>query len=388
MTIGLFHQCGHCTNWNIDSLIGDGCGDGLIFSPVHSDVGNISGMEESVRKASLFDPQFYLPSSQKAKLGSYEFFPETISGGFSTVDFPAHAMDAARKCVAFQVENKFRSVIVPSRYLDQMYSDYVDRQNSYTVHPFVEILEKQGVRSAYLTVVLTDHMVKDKGFRTHILNWVTSFPVITGLYLIPDCKRNTKQVQDPEFLLALLMLVKEMRGVGLEVLVGYLNSENLLLTLVDGVDVTFGAFENTRMFSIDKFLELEEERRGPRARIYLPGLFNWVLFSQAKEIQAKVPAVWKTIYVPTEESEKALAAAAEPSFNQPGLYKHHFKCVHGQIAELGKLDAGGRNAWLKEKTTAAATAYQAIAKRVEIERHGNGDHLKAWSVTIEAFGKT
>jgi hypothetical protein len=387
MSIRLFHQCGHCTTWNVSSLAEDSCGSGLILSPVHSDADNISKIKENLRKVSLFDPQFYLPSSQKTKLASYEFFPETISGGFSTVDFHAHALDAARKCISFQVANKFSAVIVPSRYLDQMYSDYVERQNAYTVHPFVEVLEKEGVKAAYLTVVLTDHMIKDKGFRTYILNWITSFPVITGLYLIPDCKRSTKQVQDSDFLLELLKLVGEMRGVGLDVLVGYLNTENLLVSLVPKVDIAFGAFENTRIFTIDKFLEIEEDRRGPKARIYIPGLLNWILFAQAKEIRAKVPAVWKEIYVPTDESEKALALAAEPSFNQPALYKHHFKCVQGQISELAELDAPGRIGWLKEKTKRAQAAYSTIAKSVELERHGNGDHLKAWESAITSFAK-
>jgi hypothetical protein len=382
----LFHQCGHNTRWNVDSFVEDGCGDGLILSPVHLDKRAVGLLDDDIRRRSIFDPQFYLPSSRKTKLATYDFFPEAITGGFSTQEFSLVALQAAEACLSFQLENDFQRVVIPTRYLDQMYTDFVERQNAYTVHPFLEVLQRENPRKPiYLTLVMTSHMIKDRGYRTSILNWVTSIPELTGIYLVPDCDRTTKQVEDGEALSSLITLLNDIRSTGLEVLCGYLNAESVLLTIAEGVDVTCGAFENTRIFSIDKFLEQDEERRGPRARIYLSGLFNWILVSQAKQIKLRLPAVWKEIYEPSDESERVLAAPVDPTFNQPHLYRHHFRCIARQIREFGSMALSERIPAIEAEVASAQAAYSEIKTKVELDRHGRDEHLAAWASTLGRF---
>jgi hypothetical protein len=379
----LFHQCGHYSNWNIDSFTDDGCGDGLILSPVHMDKKAVSRLDDKIKHNALFDPQFYLPSSRKAKLSSYEFFPETITGGFSTQEFSLVALKAAKACIAFQVECGFQKLVIPTRYIDQMLSDFVDRQNAYTVHPFLEVIHEMKPKApVYLSLVMTSHMIKDRKYRTDILNWISSIPELAGIYLIPDCERTTKQIDDAETLIGLRALVSEIRRTGLEVLVGYLNTESLLLAVADDIGVTCGGFENTRIFSVDKFLESDDDRRGPKARIYLSGLFNWVQINQARQIRLQMPTVWKEIYSPSEESEKALAAPVDPTFNQAPLYKHHFKTISAQIASLNALDPGARKKALSDQVVKASGLYREIKARVEIEKHGSDAHLSAWQAAL------
>ncbi len=87
MTLRLLHQVGHNSNWNIESFEIDYCGDGLILSPLHQAIGTVERLRVETRAASIFDPQFYLPSSRKTKLLSYPFFPEQVDGGFQTSTF-------------------------------------------------------------------------------------------------------------------------------------------------------------------------------------------------------------------------------------------------------------------------------------------------------------
>ena len=380
MAISLLHQCGHNSNWNRDSFTDESIGDGLILSPVHSSRSAVEGLDEATRSQSLFDPQYYLPSSQKKKLKTYEFFPETISGGFRTNDFSMHALESASLCTEFQIDQNFRAVIIPTRYFDQMISDFCELQDTYSVHPFIEaISESSNDRPVYLNLVLTSHMIKDSVFRTNILNWVTSFPQIDGLYLIPDCPRTTKQVDDAGFLEELLVMLHQLKEIGLEAILGYQNTEGLLSTVVPDVELTFGTFENTRIFSVDKFIQSDEERRGPKARIYLPGLLNWVQLEQAKEIKLSCPDVWDRVYVPTSYSEAALDAPLEPTFNQPQLYKHHFIVYEQQIRELDDLSSLQRYELLREKLIHAQDCYAELNdKRVHLERHGRGEYLGSW----------
>lgn len=387
MSIELFHQCGHNPNWNITSFSKHGCGDGLILSPVHLDRGRIEKLPEKLRAASLFDPQFYLPSSQKRKLSTYEFFPEVITQGFTTIDFMQVAKKSALDCVAFQHEMGFRGIVIPTRYIDQMRTDFIEQQEAYAVLPFLEAIEGLNVEQpVYLTLALTGAMITDKGYRTQLLNWATSHPRIDGLYLVPCIERSGKQVDDAEALADLLFLVAEMEAIGLKVVVGYLNTEALLLTLVDGVGVTMGSFENTRLFSVDKFMQNEEERRGPKARIYLPRLLSWIQFSQAKDISEHSPKLWREIYTATTEADAALAQVKDPSFNQPPLYYHHFRCMTQQIQELSDLSGDDRFSRLDQMISLAIQLHQKICEsNISLDKHSRGDYLPAWQAAIRRY---
>lgn len=380
MAINLFHQCGHNAVWNRESLTKDGCGSGLIVSPVHQNRASVEKLSDNVRSHSFFDPQFYLPNSQKPKLASYDFFPEVISNGFATADFALRALDAANRCVAFQVDNGFLRVVIPARHFGEMYPDYTDRQDAYAVHPFLQAISEQRVTlPIYLTVPVTKAMLLHAGYRAMLLNWITSYPELAGVYLLVEDERPTKQIQELEFLKAYLTTVTELVQAGLIVTLGHANTEGLLFTLVEGCELTFGAYENTRMFSIDKFVVTDEERRGPKARLYVAGLVNWIQYSQAKQLRDEMPDLWRSVYDPTTYGNRALAAAAEPHFGYPGLYKHFFLNYDRQVATLGGMSVADRYTALRQLLLSARDRYEEIQDfPIDLERHGAGNHIQPW----------
>ena len=318
----IYHQVGHCSTWCVESLVEDRCGDGLILSPVHQTSTQVAALPLTTRRRSLFDPQFYLPNSPKRKLATYEFFPEVIANGYTTSDFPHVAFDAAKLCVDFQLQQQFEGIVIPARFENQMSPRYFDRQHECTVDPFLKYISSLGVVvPVYLTLPITSAMLKDADFSVSLLNWVTSFPEITGVYVVVNDERPTKQIQSSELLTAYLNFARELRDAKLRVLLGHLNTESVVLSLVDDVSLTMGSFENTRMFTLDKFLDSEEERRGPKARIYLPSLLNWIQFGHARDIRNDNPKLWAQLYAPSEHAEGVFASLTEPYFNQPSLYK-------------------------------------------------------------------
>lgn len=376
MTLKVIHQTGHNFNWNLDAIEEDNCGDSLIFSPVHQSPKQIAKVSDALRSESLFDPQFYLPSSQKPRFKEYEFFPETLAGGFSTTTFEAQAAIAADRCIKYQVAAGFRKIVVPTRFLPDLYTDYIERQKVFSVNAFIDASE--GKRLC-LNLALTPAMIEDKGFRQKLLNWVTSYPEVDELYLIYSYPRDTKQILDAKFLLACLSFSREIQDTGLRLTLGYLNSESLIFSLLGDVALTVGTFENTRMFSLDKFLVNDEERRGPRARIYLPGLLNWIQFDQAKDCAKKAPSIWKNIHRDSRHSEAAFKMAVEPAFNQPQLYRHHFICIQEQFDALKPLAPKDRKALMLEWLELARSSYGQLTRLgVEFEKHGRGSHIDAW----------
>jgi hypothetical protein len=376
MTLQLLHQVGHNSNWNVDSFERDKCGDGLILSPLHQNLPTVERLSPSTRAASIFDPQFYLPSSRKPKLHTYPFFPEAVDGGFQTSTFTTHAAGVAEACIGFQRDLGFRTIVVPTRFIDQMYSDYVDRQRRFIVDAF---MEAAGTQTVCLSVAVTAAMIEDEGFRTRLLNWITSYPNVEEVYLMYQHERDTKQVQDARFLNACISFFREIVGSGLRLIVGYTNVEGLLFATAADLTVTMGAFENTRIFSVDKFLESEGERRGPKARIYVAGLLNWIQLQDAKTIQRRSPGIWNAIYEPTEWADQALILPVEPTFNQPQLYKHFFKNINDHIARMKPLTLSERRVELINRLSHAKTCYsQLAAAGIELERHGRNGHVDPW----------
>lgn len=389
MAIKLFHQVGHCSNWNIDSLSKDFCGDGLILSPVHQSATQIENIGPSVKASSFIDPQYYLPSSQKKKLHTYKFFPEFISNGFETMDFSNFAKKSAEECVNFQIQNGFDRIVIPARYFDQMLPEYTESQEAYTVRPFLDVIERVSTdKPIYITLPLTSHMITNETYRIHLLNWITTFPKITGVYLFSSNERKTKQILDENYLFAFIEFCKELHEAELDLVVGYLNVEGLLFSLVGDLSITMGAFENTRIFSLDKFLSSDDERRGPKSRIYVPGLLNWIQFSQAKEIRSDCPKIWSGIYEPTTYGETAFNAPVDPTFNQAGLYKDFFINYSKQVSLLGSLSIPDRYKCLREMLKEALANYSKIENAsIDLELHGSGAHIQPWLNVLNKFGR-
>lgn len=389
MSITLLHQLGHNNNWNFDAHQEAGIGDGFILSPVHQDMERVEKLDGAVKGISIFDPQFYLPSSSKKKLQSYPFFPDNLAGttGFQTVDFSAHSSSCAQLCLKFQLDQGFSRIIIPARYFDQLDPDYIEKQESFCVLAFIEEIKKSAIeKPVYLTLPMTSHMIMNESYRTTLLNWATSFQEIDGIYLIVQHERRTKQIQDAEFLFQHMIFVKELKDAELDVIISYQNTESLLFTVLGQCTITMGSFENTRMFSVDKFMESDDERRGPHARIYLPGLLNWVQYRQAKQIEQELPELWHKIYMPTTEGDSALAALTEPTFNQPQLYKHYFRSFQHQINSLRPLPPTGRYELLRRWIKDAQDAYESLESNyMMLEKHASGDHLDPWLDALNRF---
>jgi hypothetical protein len=386
MTVRVFHQLGHNANWGTDSFLA-GNGDGLILSPVHQAMQQLGRQDAETKQAALFDPQFYIPDSQKPKLLTYPFFPGNVPAGFDPSSFTAHSMQVARDCVEFQESEPFKAIVIPLRFLDQLYPDYIEQQEQLFLRPFLAAIEERDVsKPVYLSLPLTGAMITHGMFRDMILNWITQFPELDGIYLNYQFSRESKQIESDDFLLSALTFVRKISDAKLEVVVGHQNTEALLFSLIEDVTVTIGTFENTRIFSVDKFLTSEEDRRGPRARIYLPGLLNWIQFEEARQIQRGAGLVWSRIYHPSEYSERALSLPTEPAFNQPALYKHHIENIVDQFEKLNSLDKEGRRALLIDWIRQAMSDYSSIDRaNVAIDRHGSGLHLGHWLNAISRF---
>ncbi len=382
----ILHQAGHNTSWNIQSLR-DGIGDGIIVSAVHEKFDRVCQIEHDIRAVSLFDPQFYVPDSPKPKLATYNFFPSALLDEFSTVDYAMVAAEAAHKCIEFQINQDFDSIIVPSRFYPDLVPGYANLQKIFSVDAFLRVIAASRTnKRIFVTLPVTSSMISGDNhtYRNHILNWITSYPQISGVYLVNSFMESTKQIMSYDKLMAHMTLIHDLKSANLDVIVGYCNTEAVLLSICDPFAVTMGAYENTRTFTIDKFYDNDEERRGPAPRIYFPRLLNWMRWQTAVEIRQDYPDVWSLIYEPTRYAEELFGAATSVHFTKPHLYKHHFELMNGQLARLASVHHIERIPAVQSLINTAVQLYRTIqgAGGTFVDDNCSGAHLSVWNRVI------
>ena len=236
----IYHQCGHNSVWNVQSLQDDGTGEGLIVSPVNVEADKIpQRFPTTILESSWIDPQFYIPNDNKNKLKTYPFFPGNVLENFNTSDFENHAVEIARECLQFQDALNFRYLVIPTRYFDDLPDNYLTQLAELFVEPFRQArLDLHLTKPLLLTVIAKRLHLEAGSSRDALLSWATSFGDVDGIYLVLDSGSRSKQIKDPEFLSGTLRFIRALRLNDMEVHVGYCGIEGLLYSTADATSVT------------------------------------------------------------------------------------------------------------------------------------------------------
>ncbi|MGE5579397.1 MAG: hypothetical protein ACM3WU_05055 [Bacillota bacterium] len=381
----VYHQLGFRFQWNIDSLLDDHAGDGMILGPRYMDREIVEGLPESLRSRSVFDPQFFLPNAATGGLSTYDFFPDVLSDGFKTNHYEESAAESAQKCVDFQLSNNFRHIVIPTRYLPGMPTDFIEQQSELFVNPFLKALANNpGAKSSVLQLIVNPDMMKDAAYATALLNWVTGLDIINGVYLIVEGTRSTKQIKDIDLLLSLLHFIRSLKENDLTVILGYLNTEAVLLALAEPDIVTMGSYENLRVFSTIAFGN--EERgpmRGPNPRLYTSRLLQWIDYRYRGAILRAIPS--ESIFDETPYKVAMFEPTYKWHFTKPELYKHHFLVFSRQLQSLGKYAGRDRYAAFVEMAERALVSYAELEKRITFDPDSDGTHISAWLTAAKEF---
>lgn len=389
MSIEIYHQLGFRSQWNFQSFINDSVGNGFILAPSHMEKSEVENLDNNLKRNSIFDPQFFIPSVQKRKLSTYDFFPDVVANGFQTSEYSdGFSQECAERCISFQKVNGFRKLIIPTRYISGMPSNFIQQQQQLFVMPFVDAITRLGKdRPVLLQIVLNDGMIKDLEFSSDLLNWITGIPTIDGVYLIADINPRPKQLRDIDFLYSYLRFIQALSLNDLYILLGYQNTEAVLLTLASPSAVSIGSYENLRMFNIRNFKEDENgTKRGPNARIYVSKLFQWI---DTNYIGA-IARVFGNTHLFDDNHYKA--QMFEPTFqwhfSKPELYKHYFLVFSGQIQNITNYNGIDRYHFISHLIEQGMAEFDSIRDRgVILDQDSDGSHLPAWLTAANLFAQ-
>lgn len=382
----VYHQVGHNYKWNIDCY-NDGCGDGLILSPVNMESDKLLALPEDTRKRSFLDPQMYLLGTERASIGSYPFFPGNIKAGFSTTDLATSNTQIAQLCTDYQVQAQLEYVVIPIRYPDTTPSKYLEQMIGGFVMPFLEYKEQKGIDKQYLlTVVVKQSILTTSELRDELLNWMTGIQGIAGFYLIFDNDFHSKQIKDFDYLRNALFFIHVLKMNAYEVHIGYTNTEGLLLSAAMPDSVSIGAYENLRNFRISRFETPDGKRKqSPNPRLYSTKLLQWIEYTYIQSMEQMVPNY--KIYF---DDSKYRPLLFEPSFKwhftKSELYKHYFEVFSKQIGNLPENQVE-RIEDIKNQIQQALSCYREIKKSILLDEDSDDSHLPTWFNALNAYQK-
>lgn len=388
VTVEIYHQLGHNFSWNIESLHEDNTGDGLILAPRYMNRKRIEELGTALRGMSIFDPQFFLPNTQRGHLSSYDFFPDIVAEGFETTEYSdTLAQESAIRCMRFQVDNWFRYIIIPTRHVTGMPSNYQTMQETFFIRPFLDARQRIGAsQPVVLQMVITEHMLKDEVYFNNLLNWVTGISEISGVYLIIDHGNRAKQVKDLDLLIAILKFIDFLKLNEMRVILGYLNTEAFLLSIASPDIVTIGSYEGTRMFNIKYFQESEQKpMRGPTPRIYVPKLLQLINHHYINVVKQATTEQGDLF---DENQYKAIMF--KPSyqwhFSKPELYKDYFTVFSNQLRHITSYTGKDRYAVVSQIIKDAMNLFSIIEGRgIVFEPESDGSHLPIWLTAANEF---
>lgn len=134
-------------------------------------------------------------------------------------------------------------------------------------------------------------MVKNVEYASELLNWITGIEGIKGVYLITEFLPRKGQIDDADFLYNLLNFINALYQNELIVILGYLNTEALLLSIANPSIITIGSYGNLRCFDYSTFKNVNEkgERGWTNPRIFIPRLLDWVEYDYFTLIKNNFP---------------------------------------------------------------------------------------------------
>ncbi|QNO14157.1 hypothetical protein HYG86_04915 [Alkalicella caledoniensis] len=387
--IDVFHQCGHNDVWNFDIFTQDKIGDGLIFGPKMASSNKITQRDDKLKQRSLFDPQFYYPRSKLQKFAMFDFFPDVISDGYSTINFEESCFESAVKCVDFQLSQDYKFIIIPTVVYDETPQNYLEILKNLYIDPYLQACGSAGSsnKKVLLSIVIKDSQLTDENFTNELLNFITGYTEIDGVYLVPFQKSISKRVKDIDYILNMLYFINALKENELYVHLAYVDIEGLLYS-VTGIDsVSIGVFENTRKFNLENFKERKNDshQKGPKRRIYSSKLLQWIDFDYLgamKDID---------FFPELFDNNKYVNFSTPDQYNWhlkfPELYKHYMTSIYSQYKLLPD-DFNERCNELRKVIKEGIELYNKIENEgVLFNNDSNGDHLYKWYTAITKFSK-
>ncbi|WP_421908259.1 hypothetical protein [Methanolacinia petrolearia] len=173
-----------------------------------------------------------------------------------------------------------------------------------------------------------------------------------------------------------------------EVILGYLNSESILLSLANPSILTIGTFENKRCFDFKNYENMDEHPtiQGPKPRVFIPELLNWIKYPYILRLLEKMPE-FRVKVGNNECSEIMFDHYYKEGPNKKEPYLHYLVEGSRQLREINNRDDKERYQYISNLIQTAIEGYSEIEKKGIVLEPGIDSHLRPWLTAANLFAE-
>jgi hypothetical protein len=228
-----------------------------------------------------------------------------------------------------------------------------------------------------LQLILNDTMVNDASYRRDLLNWITRFDELDGVYIIQNLRRSRKQLYEIETILNMMDFLIELKNNDLYLILGYLNLESILYLFVQPDVVTVGSYENLRIFKLDTFSESGSPPYPPNPRLFFSSLMQIVDYNYFGAIRRHVDDA-DAFFDHSKYNMSLFVPSFDWHFQKKEPYLHYFETFTRKLERYISLKIGDRYNAVIADIEAAQVNYRLLEHKVRLGEEDLGYHLSAW----------
>jgi len=245
--------------------------DGVILSPTDYEFENSTQLAKQVNNSGrtvLFDPQYYIPRTERTAAQSYPYFKSKGGDEFETVVVQRKPQreDLCREIISVQDEMEVDAYISPARHIDALVDRKINEWKDLT-NSFIKIAREEGRDiPVFASLPVEGDVISHPDERNEFLDYVTS-PNPDGFYVSVQYEMGQRYpLTGAQDVHAYVDLMKSLRMNQFEVIAGHSHQIAHLLFACGVNAFASGHYKNTKSFDIGRW-EPDDEGFG-RTVIY------------------------------------------------------------------------------------------------------------------------
>lgn len=229
--------------------------EGIVLSPVNRSpedmARHVKNFKAEEKYDIVFDPQLYLPRSEREHLGEYDYFPDDFDSAdlTSLPWWDGITTKMAELVEGLEVSGVVSPVILPTLWSKKYYADFASVAQS-----LFEKLKGTSVRAHTTVMADTKELTEPKNVM-QIASIMTE-PDSDGFYVVfvSDVEPRRELFDETE-LFGMMSLIKELENTGRPVIVGNCSSDMILFKAAGASRCATGKFFNLRRFTKGRYAE-------------------------------------------------------------------------------------------------------------------------------------
>ncbi|HAR48670.1 hypothetical protein ER57_13315 [Smithella sp. SCADC] len=388
----IYHQLGHNHLWAFDAYEKHNIGDGFIFTAYSFKYGTIGEKLHGISPAkyltrSMIDLQYYgKKDSIGGQLATYPFNPVNIEDKSGT---RVGAIESIVNGVEYQIELGLKNIIVPIFYYEASDQEKIINLVNKINKSMKTYKKKYGNNRFFLTLPLSNDLVKDPTAVENILEVLTDMNIcFDGYYIVCDYSPGYKMKTsiDYDYYKNLSKIFSVLNQQDFKSIYGYANWDALIFTAMSNIDyVTIGTYENLRRFNIKRFLE--SPSGGPSKGWYFSEkLLNFIRAEDLTLLRSRdcldLIANDKNIF-----SDIILDPKYIWSSHKPDVHKNYLLSISRLLSTLAKEDSFEiRKESLLKRVQTARKLYSEIENdfKVYLDNESSNYHLGTWATFLKS----